>query len=96
MPSLEPAPVSPGHSPPAPPPDNTLGVIAMCLGIAAIPLTLVVIGLPLGIGAIVLGVLAKQRVDRGQATNRDQSIAGLACGVLAVFLTVLLIARPDS
>jgi hypothetical protein len=91
---VDPAPVSPGPSPP--PPDNTLGVIAMSLGVAAIPLTLVVIGLPLGVGAIVLGLLAKQRVDRGQATNRDQSIAGLACGVLAVFITILLIARPDS
>jgi len=81
---------------PAPRVDNTLGLLAMVLGAAAIPLTLVLIGLPMGIAAIVLGLLGKQRLDRGEATNRDQVIAGLACGSVAVVVAAILIARPDS
>lgn len=69
-----------------------MGVIALILGIAAIPLVCCVyLGIPLGIAAIVLGWIGKRKAERGEATNRGQAVAGLICGAVAVVLGVLLL-----
>ena len=49
------------------------------------------IGIPLGIAAVVLGWLGKQKADRGEATNRGQALAGLICGAIAVVIGILLL-----
>lgn len=73
-------------------PSNGLGVTALILGIAAIPLVCCFyIGVPLGIVAVVLGWLGKQKAERGEATNRGQAMAGLICGAVAVVLGILLL-----
>jgi hypothetical protein len=72
-----------------PQPSNTQGLVAMILGIAAIPLLCCFyVGVPLGIAATVLGFLGKQKADAGQATNRGQALTGLICGIAAVVLGV--------
>ncbi len=38
---------------------------------------------------MVLGVLGKQKADRGEATNRGQAMAGIICGGIAVALGLL-------
>jgi hypothetical protein len=83
----------PGYGPPAPSnQNNTLGLVAMILGIVAIPMICCFyLGVPLGIAAIVLGYLGKQKADQGLATNRGQAMAGLICGAVAVGLTILLV-----
>ncbi|HEY0697710.1 MAG TPA: hypothetical protein VGD43_07850 [Micromonospora sp.] len=72
--------------------NNTLGLLSMILGIAAIPLLCCFnIGILVGIAAAVLGVLGKQKADQGLASNRGQAMAGLICGVVAVGLGILAI-----
>lgn len=89
-----PYPTWPGEGTGAPggTPSNTQGLLAMILGIAAIPLLCCFyIGFPLGIAAAVLGYLGKKKADQGLATNRGQAQAGFICGLVAVGLGVVLI-----
>lgn len=73
-------------------PSNGMGLTALILGIIAIPLVCCFyIGIPLGIAAVVLGWLGKQKADRGEATNRGQALAGLICGAIAVVIGILLL-----
>jgi hypothetical protein len=79
-------------TPPAPA-DRPLGTISMVLGIAAVPtLFCFGLGLPLGLAAVTTGAVAliRQRRPGGRA------IAGVALGLVAVTVAVILIARPDS
>lgn len=72
---------------------NTFGLLAMALGIASIPLVFCfTLGLPFGVAAIGFGVLGLRRYEQGRATNRGQSITGIACGAVgATAVTVLII-----
>ena len=82
----------PYYGPPQNPQNNTLGLVGMILGIVSIPLVFCCyLGAPLGIAAIVLGIMGKQKADQGLANNRGQAIAGLACGAGAVALSLLWI-----
>lgn len=65
---------------------NTLGLVAMILGIASVPLVCCHLGLPLGIAAIVTGWLGKQKADQGLASNGGQALAGLVCGAIGAVL----------
>jgi uncharacterized protein DUF4190 len=72
------------------PPNNTLGLVSMILGIISIPLLCCFyLGLPLGIAAVVLGFMGRQKADQGLASNRGQASAGLICGAIAVGLGIL-------
>ena len=73
-------------------PSNTLGLVAMILGIASIPLLCCFgFGTLVGIAAVVLGFMGKSRAEQGLATNRGQALAGLICGGIAVALGVVSI-----
>lgn len=74
--------------------NNTLGLIAMILGIIAIPLGLCcgLFGSPFGIAAIVLGFLGKKKADEGQASNRGQAMAGIICGAVGIVLGIISVA----
>lgn len=65
---------------------NTLGLIAMILGIASVPLVCCYLGLPLGIAAMVTGWLGQQKVEQRLAGNRGQALAGLVCGAIGAVL----------
>lgn len=68
-------------------------MLSMIFGILGIPLSCLLIGVPLAVAAIVIGVIAVRKVSAGRASNRGQAIAGISCGVVGVvgFLVVLLI-----
>ncbi|CAM3662347.1 DUF4190 domain-containing protein [Occultella aeris] len=71
---------------------NSLGTTALVLGIvgfflACIPL----VGIGLGIGAIVNGNKGRLAADAGQATNRGSATGGLVMGVLAIIAGVFWI-----
>ncbi|MFI9639533.1 DUF4190 domain-containing protein [Micromonospora sp. NPDC051925] len=71
---------------------NTLGLLSMILGIAAIPLVCCIyLGIPVGIGAVVTGWLGRQKANQGLAGNGGQAVAGLVCGAIAVTLGILLL-----
>ncbi|MEG3634908.1 DUF4190 domain-containing protein [Micromonospora palythoicola] len=70
---------------------NTLGLVAMILGIASIPLSCCYLGIPLGLAALVTGWLGKQKADQGLAGNSGQALAGLICGAVGLLLGLLQI-----
>jgi predicted lysophospholipase L1 biosynthesis ABC-type transport system permease subunit len=73
-------------------PSNAMGLTALILGIASIPLACCFyLGIPLGVVAAVLGFLGKNKADQGLATNRGQAMAGLICGIVGAALGVLLL-----
>ncbi|MFI8826427.1 DUF4190 domain-containing protein [Streptomyces sp. NPDC053431] len=90
----------------APGPSNGMGTAAMVLGILAVVLAFCsygVLGLILGGVALGLGIAAKKKSDRGEATNRGQAIAGitlgsigLVLGVAGIALIVYLVAHADE
>ncbi|MFV2099964.1 DUF4190 domain-containing protein [Micromonospora sp. LOL_024] len=70
---------------------NTLGLVAMILGIASIPLGCCYLGILLGLAALVTGWLGKQKADQGLAGNSGQALAGMICGAVGLLLGVLQI-----
>jgi hypothetical protein len=71
--------------------DNSQGLISMIVGIVSIPAVCCwYAGVPLAVGAIVLGTLGKKKADQGLANNRGQAIAGIATGASALALAALL------
>lgn len=87
-----PPPIPPLVPPPVPP-SSGLSMLSMIFGILGIPLSCLLIGVPLAVAAVVIGVIAVRKVSAGRASNRGQAIAGISCGAVGVvgFLVVLLI-----
>ena len=80
---------------------NGLGTTALVLGISSLVLFWVpVLGLVLGLVAVVLGVLGRTRVSRGQADNGGLAVAGLVTGIVGALLGavvgVVLLLFADS
>lgn len=87
------APIYPGtgYGPPAPTgQSNTQGLLAMIFGITSIPLGLCcgLIGVGLGVAAVVLGFMGRNKADQGLASNRGQAQAGLICGIIGAALGI--------
>ena len=79
--------------------DNTVALLAVALGIAALAMLLLTSGglfflaLPLGIVAVVLGVRGKRRVDRGASTeHRAAAKTGVVLGVASIVLSLVVVA----
>jgi len=77
---------------------NLPGILALAFGIAAVAVFLPSFGalfflaLPLGIAAMVLGVIGKRKVDRRVAArNRRPAKAGLVLGAIGTVLSLLVI-----
>lgn len=74
-------------------PQNGLGIAALVVAIVALLFFWSVIGGVIGgIVAIILGVLARGRVKRGEATNGGVAMAGIVLGALAVVVGLASIA----
>ena len=88
-------PYGPGWGQPgfgSPTPNNGMGTAALVLGILAIVFCwFSIIGIPLGIVAIVLGGINLGRVKRGEATNRGATLAGIWTGAIGIVLAIALI-----
>ena len=68
---------------------NGLGVAALITGILGLfGSCSVVFGMLLGIVAIILGLVARGRVKRGQANNGGVATAGIILGALAVIVSI--------
>lgn len=82
------------YPPPAPvAPKNGLGVAALVVAILALVTVWSVIGgIILGLAAVLMGIVARGRVKRGQATNGGVAIAGTVLGALAVVISLAFIA----
>jgi ABC-type phosphate transport system permease subunit len=65
-------------------PRNQAGVISVILGGLALATCWLLIGVPLGIAALLSGDIARRRVSRGEATNPRAAIAGMVLGAVAI------------
>ncbi|MEQ4302878.1 hypothetical protein ABNF97_16025 [Plantactinospora sp. B6F1] len=70
--------------------NNTLGLVAMIVGIISIPAACcAALGILAGIAGVVLGILGRGKVSRGEASNGGQALAGLICGAIGLLLGVV-------
>ena len=68
-----------------------LAIAAMVLGIVSVVLFCIpYIGVPGAIVAIVLGVIARGKANRGEATGKGMAIAGMLLGIISIVLVLLL------
>ncbi len=65
-------------------PRNQVGVASVILGGFGILTCWLMIGVPLGVAAVVTGDVARGRVSRGEANNRRVAIAGIVLGIVAI------------
>jgi hypothetical protein len=80
-----------GSTAPPPKPKNGMGVAALVFGILAVlTFWLPIVGLVLGLLAIVFGVIGRGRVRKMQATNGGVALTGLILGVLVFIVNVVL------
>ncbi|MCK7625100.1 DUF4352 domain-containing protein [Streptomyces sp. RS10V-4] len=72
---------------------NGLGVAALVLGIigflSGIPMVLFWLAGPLGLLALIFGLVGASRVKKGQATNKGVAITGTILGALALILAIV-------
>jgi hypothetical protein len=72
---------------------NGLGTTALVVGVVALVLVLLLLFSPLGallgLLAVLFGILGLIRVNRGEADNRGQAVAGLVTGALALLFGIL-------
>ena len=103
-----PGPYSGGYPPPPPQPHygyrlpsvhprNGLGVASLVLAIVALlsdwlSFPGIVLGLTLGVVAVVVGFLGRGRVKRGTANNGGVAIAGIVLGALSIIVGLALFA----
>jgi hypothetical protein len=70
-----------------------MGTTALVLGVVALVLVLLLLFSPLGallgLLAVLFGILGLIRVNRGEADNRGQAVAGLVTGALALLFGIL-------
>jgi amino acid transporter len=82
-----------GAGGPAGPPRNGLGTAALILGIIAIPgILTIVLGILLGVLALIFGIIGRKRFARREATNGGAALAGAILGGIALAVTIVLIA----
>ena len=65
-------------------PRNEFGVASLLLGVVALGTCWLLIGVPLGIAAVVTGDIGRRRVARGQANNPRTALTGIAVGAVAI------------
>ncbi|BDM66758.1 hypothetical protein HEK616_02450 [Streptomyces nigrescens] len=72
---------------------NGLGIAALILGIigalSGIPMILFWLAGPLGILALIFGLVGMSRAKKGQATNKGVAITGTILGALSIILAVV-------
>ena len=73
---------------------NGMGTAALVLGIVALVLVALILfsplGVLLGLLAVIFGIVGTLRVNRGEADNRGQAVAGLVTGAVALVIGLFL------
>lgn len=73
-----------------------LAVASLVLGIVGIVTSFLLFGALLGLVALILGFVALGKVKRGEADGRGLAIGGIVTGVLAMLLTLILVATVGT
>ncbi|WP_267244580.1 DUF4190 domain-containing protein [Streptomyces sp. PR69] len=76
-----------------PSPSNGMGVTAMVLGILSVCLFCLygIVGLILGVLALIFGILGRKKAQRGEATNGGMALAGIILGSIGMLLGAVMI-----
>ncbi len=91
-PDRPPQPYYPGPTPPASGYRNGLGTASLVLALVALATTVTLFGgAVLGIAAVVMGIIARRRVKRGEATNGAVATAGIVLGIVAAVVELGII-----
>jgi hypothetical protein len=73
---------------------NGMGLAALVLGVVGLVLVVLLLFAPLGaflgLLAVLFGILGIMRVNQGVADNRNQAVAGLITGAIALLIGVFL------
>ncbi|AOP45468.1 hypothetical protein SL103_03735 [Streptomyces lydicus] len=89
----QPTPQGPAGAPAPQAARNGLGVAALILGIigalSGIPMILFWLAGPLGVLALIFGLVGRGRAKKGQATNKGVALTGAILGVVAIILSVV-------
>ncbi|MFI1620172.1 DUF4190 domain-containing protein [Streptomyces lydicus] len=89
----QPTPQGPAGAPAPQAARNGLGIAALVLGIlgalSGIPMILFWLAGPLGILALIFGLVGRSRAKKGQATNKGVALTGALLGVVAIILAVV-------
>ncbi|GBG40207.1 DUF4190 domain-containing protein [Mycobacterium montefiorense] len=72
-------------------PRNQAGAASVILGGLAVATCWLLLGVPLGIAALLTGDIARRRVGRGEATNHRAAIAGMVLGTVAIVAGLIAI-----
>lgn len=72
-------------------PRNQAGVAAVILGGAALLTCWLLLGVPLGIAALITGDVARRRASRGEATNPRAAAVGMVLGAVAIIAGLIAI-----
>ncbi|BBX63458.1 hypothetical protein MSAS_26320 [Mycobacterium saskatchewanense] len=72
-------------------PQNQFGVASLILALVALMTCWLLLGVPLGVAAVVTGDLARRRVKRGEANNPRIALAGMILGGVAIVAGVIAI-----
>ncbi len=72
-------------------PRSQVGVASLILGVVALITCRLLIGVPLGIAALLTGDIARRRVKRGEANNPRIAMAGMVLGVIAILAGLVAI-----
>ena len=64
---------------------------ALVLGIFALLSSFIVVGGLLGVVAIILGIVGRGRVKRGEANNGGMALAGIILGVLSLLVSAAIL-----
>ncbi|MEZ0493357.1 DUF4190 domain-containing protein [Kineococcus sp. TBRC 1896] len=71
-------------------PRNGLAIGALVLGIVALLLSWIFVGVVLAVVGLILGISARKRVKRGQATNGGTATAAIVVNVVALVASIAL------
>ena len=65
-------------------PRNQFGVASLIVGVIALATCWLLMGVPLGVAAVITGDIARRRVQRGEASNPRMAWAGMVFGAAAI------------
>jgi hypothetical protein len=69
-----------------------MATTALILGIVSLPMLIFFgLGALLGIAAVVVGIIAVRRANRGEASGRGMAIGGIVTGAISVVLGILIV-----
>lgn len=73
-----------------------MAVAALVLGILGLLTSAFLLGGLLGLVAVILGVIALSKIKRGEAGGRGMAIGGIITGILAMLVTILIVATVGA